>query len=325
MAPKPKQKKATTSKTAQIGGEKGLTISAKPRTQVGSPPSEVHGTSDDAGQEVTAMSAVSKKKRQEQRMREETSMLEQVLTKVTKLQIPTTARSETGSESEVESDSLGNSEEEEEEKKEEIKGDIKDILLYILDELKAIRRMQNTLNYVEKQKMDNKVKEMAVKMEEKTERIDKIEDNNLAWTIERKRMLEKIDALENSSRQNNIKIVGLLGGTEGENPIKFFQEWIPKILEMKEGSRVIEIERAHRALRPRPQQDQNPRSILIKCLRYQDKEMILKAATQGAKKRNGPLTIEGKRVFFYPDISYDLLKRRKEFNLVKKIFMGKGL
>ncbi|XP_059803792.1 uncharacterized protein LOC132379642 [Hypanus sabinus] len=254
MAPKPKQKKATTSKTAQIGGEKGLTVSAKPRTQVGSPPGEVHHTSDDAGPEVVAMSVVSKKKRQEQRMREETSMHEQILTK---LQIPTTA----GSESEVESDSLGNSEEEEEEKEEEIKGDIKDILIYIMNELKAIRRMQNTLdNVVEKQKkMDNKVKEMEVKVEENTERIDKIEDNKLAWTIERKWMLEKINALENSSRQNNIKIVGLIEGTEGKNPIKFFQEWITKILEMKEGSQIIEIERAHRALRPRPQQDQNPR------------------------------------------------------------------
>ncbi|XP_059817744.1 uncharacterized protein LOC132390547 [Hypanus sabinus] len=265
MAPKPKQKKATTSKTAQVGGEKGLTVSAKPRTQVGSAPGEVHGTSDGAGQEVAAMSAVSKKKRQEQRMREETSMHEQILTK---LQIPTTA----GSESEVESDSLGNTDEEEEEK-EEIKGDIRDILIYMMNELKAIRtdvrRMQNTLdNVVEKQKkMDNKVKEKEVKMEENTERIDKIEDNNLAWTTQRKRILEKIDALENSSRQNNIKIVGLKEGTEGEIPIKFFQEWIPKILETKEGSQVIEIERAHRALRPKPQQDQNPRSILIKCLR----------------------------------------------------------
>ncbi|XP_059844691.1 uncharacterized protein LOC132404530 [Hypanus sabinus] len=296
MAPKPKQKKATTSKTAQIGGEKGLTISAKPRTQVGSPPGEVHGTSDDAGNEVAAMSAVSKKKRQEQRMRE--SMPEQMLTK---LQASTTVGSEIESESEVETDSLGNPEEKEEEKKAEIKGDIKDILIYIMNELKVIRTdmanefkairtdirsIQNTLDNVveEQKKMDNKVKEMEVKIVENTKRIDKIEYDKLAWTTERKRMMEKMDALENSSRQNNIKIVGLMEGTEGENPIKCFQEWIPEILEMKEGSQVIEIERAHKALRPLPQQVQNSRSILIKCLRYQDKEMILKAATQGAKK-----------------------------------------
>lgn len=44
----------------------------------------------------------------------------------------------------------------------------------------------------------------------------------------------KIDQLENHSRRNNIRVVGLKEGTEGMNPVKFFSSWIlVEVLEAK--------------------------------------------------------------------------------------------
>ncbi|XP_072890665.1 uncharacterized protein [Hemitrygon akajei] len=324
-----KQKRTTTLKTARVGKERGPTIKMEHGTQVGSLPGEV------PEQETATTSTASKKKQQELHMREEAGMRKQ---KQTKLQVPAVIESESGTE--LESDSLENTDEEkeEEEEPEEFKtgrlpGAKRKILRQITHEIKAIKETKTDIKnmkirldkVVEKQKKAaKKVKKLEEKTGDTIERVDKMEDNILTWTSESKRLLEKVDVLENFNREKNIKIVGLKEGIEGEDPIKFFQKWIPETLEMEEGSQLIEIEWAHRALRPKPQQDQNPRSILIKCLRYQDKERILKAAAQGARKRNGPLMIEGKRVLFYPDISYDLLKRRKEFNPVKKVLWEKG-
>ena len=113
-----------------------------------------------------------------------------------------------------------------------------------------------------------------------------------------------MEKLENYSRRNNIKIVGLKEGIEGKDPIDFFRigslsfwGWDRKIRYLK----LTELTE-----HSNPSHDKMKTTInLIRFLRYQDRESTLKAAIQRAKNGD-PLMIEGRRVFFYPDISSDL-------------------
>lgn len=43
-------------------------------------------------------------------------------------------------------------------------------------------------------------------------------------------LIEKIDDMENRTRRDNIRVVGLKEGAEGEQPVAFFERWLPKIL-----------------------------------------------------------------------------------------------
>ena len=82
------------------------------------------------------------------------------------------------------------------------------------------------------------------------------------------------------------------------------------------------IERAHRlgtaneasmANRAGPQQSARPRVVIMKLLNYVDKTQIMRAA-----RLKGPILLDNQRIMFFPDVSTDLLKRKKAFDPVKK-------
>ncbi|KAJ4926256.1 hypothetical protein JOQ06_008437 [Pogonophryne albipinna] len=77
------------------------------------------------------------------------------------------------------------------------------------------------------------------------------------------------------------------------------------------------IERAHRAFGPRPSADQRPRPVLIRLLKCQDRDKILRIAAQRSRENKGPIKYDGKPVLFFPDLSASLVKRRKEYDRVK--------
>ncbi|KAI4891056.1 hypothetical protein NFI96_008103 [Prochilodus magdalenae] len=116
----------------------------------------------------------------------------------------------------------------------------------------------------------------------------------------------KVDYLENYSRRNNVRIVGLKEGTETDDPVKFFGEWLPQVLGTTHFPSPLDIERAHRTPSFKPPLNESPRPVLIRFLRYQDREKILRLAKE---KRN--ITIQEKRVNFFPDLSPELARRRK--------------
>lgn len=45
-------------------------------------------------------------------------------------------------------------------------------------------------------------------------------------------LTEKADDMENRTRRDNIRVVGLKEGAEGEQPVAFFERWLPKILNL---------------------------------------------------------------------------------------------
>ncbi|KAF3859145.1 hypothetical protein F7725_021544, partial [Dissostichus mawsoni] len=138
-------------------------------------------------------------------------------------------------------------------------------------------------------------------------------------------LMEKVDQLENYSRRNNIRVINLGESCEGNDPVNFFVNWIPATLGQEHFTEPLIIERAHRAFGPRPPADQRPRPVLIRLLKCQDRDKILRIAAQRSRENKGPIKYDGKPVLFFPDLSASLVKRRKEYDRVKTELRSKDI
>ncbi|CAL9683234.1 unnamed protein product [Knipowitschia caucasica] len=138
-------------------------------------------------------------------------------------------------------------------------------------------------------------------------------------------LLDKVESLENYSRRNNIRIVNLREGCEGSDPVAFFANWLPNILGCDYFAKPLVIERAHRTLAPKPSAGEKPRAVLIRFLSYQDRENVLCIAANLTKANKSPILFEDEPVMFFPDLSAGLVKRRKEYNQVKKKLRSMGI
>uniref|UniRef100_H3AZD9 L1 transposable element RRM domain-containing protein n=1 Tax=Latimeria chalumnae TaxID=7897 RepID=H3AZD9_LATCH len=157
--------------------------------------------------------------------------------------------------------------------------------------------------------LDQLLNTFTNRMEEVEECIGKNEDavDGLVSTVNSiqnkvKLLLAKCDDLENRSRK----------GAEGENAGQFLESWLPKLLDLPHLPHKLEIERAHRALIPRPPLTARPRMIICKLLRFQDKELLPRRAREFKT-----LTYQGTRIQIFPDLSAELYRRRKEFDPMK--------
>ncbi len=85
--------------------------------------------------------------------------------------------------------------------------------------------------------------------------------------------------IEDRSRRNNVRLVGLPEGAEGSDVAGFLRvnlsKWIPSL----KGRDNIEIDRAHRMYDGRKNSDR-PRTLIFRVLRWHDRSEILKGARQ---------------------------------------------
>ena len=123
----------------------------------------------------------------------------------------------------------------------------------------------------------------------------------------------RVDFMENMGRKKNVKIVGLNERAEGDNLIQFLQRQLPVWLGLPENPPLC-IERAHRSPIAIPQPEEKPRSILVRFLRYHDKDAVMKAAI----KLRFPATYGGATLRFYSDLSAEVLNKRRKFEDVGK-------
>ncbi|XP_031549027.1 uncharacterized protein LOC116286615 [Actinia tenebrosa] len=110
---------------------------------------------------------------------------------------------------------------------------------------------------------------------------------------------DKIDYLENQSRRNNVRISGIK--EDNNESWSTTEDKVKTILKEKMGMfpENVEIERAHRTGKPRIDK---PRQIVVKFLRYKDRESVL-------DKRK---SLKGTGIFVNEDLSSRVLKRRQE-------------
>uniref|UniRef100_H3AN98 L1 transposable element RRM domain-containing protein n=1 Tax=Latimeria chalumnae TaxID=7897 RepID=H3AN98_LATCH len=160
--------------------------------------------------------------------------------------------------------------------------------------------------------INNKLDNITSRLDTSERRISDIEDRvyvleNSLSEIHRSR--EKCDDLENRARHSNLRIIGLPEGNEGKDPILFMEKLLVEVLGENTFPGRIEIERAHRALRPRPKEGERPRIMIFKLLRFPDKMRILRRA----------LTYQNHKIFFFPDVSTELQARRHKFTEARRL------
>ncbi len=133
-------------------------------------------------------------------------------------------------------------------------------------------------------------------------------------------LTEKMTDMEDRSRRNNVRLVGLPEGAEGSNTAGFLRvnlsKWIPSLK-----GHEIEIDRAHRVYDGRKNSDR-PRTLIFRALRWHDRSEILKGARQAYPVKCAQDNVT---LLFFPDFSPATTIRRKSFNLVLKKMTSLGL
>lgn len=130
-------------------------------------------------------------------------------------------------------------------------------------------------------------------------------------------MSAHIDDLENRGRRCNLRILGLPEGTEGSDPVHFFEKWLPDYLKITTKAGRIKLDRAHRSLAPLPGPAQRPRPVIIKFHNFTDKQRVLTAARHVGTDPERSADA-GPRISFFNDYSAMVIKKRKAFDDVKK-------
>ncbi len=184
------------------------------------------------------------------------------------------------------------------------------------------------------QATNNSVKELRVELEalasatkQTRDRVDSVqaaarEDRRAVTDLRNQleRLTEKMTDIEDRSRRNNLRLVGLPEGAEGSDVAGFLRvnlsKWIPSLK-----GRNIEIDRAHRVYDGRKNSDR-PHTLIFRLLRWHDRLEILKGARQAypVKCMQDNVTL-----LFFPDFSPATAARRKSLVPVLRSMTALGL
>lgn len=140
-----------------------------------------------------------------------------------------------------------------------------------------------------------------------------------ALEAKQKTMEDKLLDLETRSRLNNLRLVGLPEGAEGDDPCAFLEEWIPEALNLQPRGTTVKIERAHR-VGPAREPGAPPRTLIMKFLNFKEKQAVVMAA-----KTTKDIQHKGKKVRFFPDIATGLHQLRKQFDSVRQELRNRGI
>lgn len=159
------------------------------------------------------------------------------------------------------------------------------------------------------------LEERTVETEEWSTDVHDIIKNSLE---QQRKLQEKLTDLEGRTRRNNVRIWGLKEGIEGDS----VQEYVDKLIHTELGVAEdvkLEIQRAHRALAPKPQPNKPPRAIIVNFLRFEVKESILRMAWKKTVK------VEGQRVTFDQDYAAEVAAKRRKYAGLKRILKENGI
>lgn len=166
------------------------------------------------------------------------------------------------------------------------------------------------------------------KLAEAETRIGKVEDRVQNVEQVMSKMIKVINQQETKlldqegrSRRDNIRLYNVPEGSEGTSTVMFVEKLLRDTLEIPPTTD-LGIERAHRALAPKPSGngEDKPRSIIIKFHRYRIKEEILRKAW--AKKK---VFLNERPIYFDQDYPPAILQKRKEYSEAKRVLKQKQI
>lgn len=193
----------------------------------------------------------------------------------------------------------------------------------ILREIKEFRRDNRQQLADIKQELSKTNK----RLEEAEGRIEETEQRMTTMETVLKRVIQQQTALEaglldqeGRSRRENIRVYGIPENAEGSCMVSFLETLLKNQLDYPEATE-LRIERAHRALAPKPAQgDQKPRSIVAKFQSARMKEDVLRRAWQ--KKE---IFFNNSRFFVDHDYPPVVLKKRMEYAEAKRELKSKKI
>lgn len=206
----------------------------------------------------------------------------------------------------------------------------------VLTELRKLRQ-ENTESFQDLKtsfnRMEAKLTELAARTDDLDHRMDEAErrvstaedqqakhERMISYLLHRETNLaNKCDDLENRLRRNNIRLYGIPEQSEKDDMIGFVVNFLKSALKLQEGLE-IRVERAHRALGPKPRGTAPPRSIIIRFVDFQVKQVVLQ---QAWKQRN--IQFEGHTIYFDQDYSTEVQKKRKKVREVIKRLKEKNI
>lgn len=198
--------------------------------------------------------------------------------------------------------------------KEEIKKEMKEEL----EDLKKDVNQRLTETTTELATQDKRLAEAEMRIEEMETWNIEAKEALLQSMKQQKILQDKLTDQEGRNRRNNIRIFGLKEGTEGSSVAQFIEQLLKQELPLPINM-VLQIQWAHRALMPKPDADKPPRSIVVNFLQYTVKETVLKEAW---KKK---IHYQNQPLFFDHDYVAEVIRKRKEYNGIKKALKEKGI
>lgn len=206
-------------------------------------------------------------------------------------------------------------------------GDIRELLGGIRSEVAALRveiltELKSSISAVKTSllEQEQKLKDVEESLTDVDGRVTALESTCSALSKDNEKLRIKLDDLENRSRRNNIRVIGIPEGSEGSHPSAFIEALVLEVFGEQSFSKKPEVDRAHRSLAPPPKANQAPRPFIVRMHHYQMRELILRLA-----REKGQVLYKGLRIHFYPDVSADVAKRRAAFNQVKAELRGAGI
>ncbi|KAF7654484.1 hypothetical protein LDENG_00069270 [Lucifuga dentata] len=135
------------------------------------------------------------------------------------------------------------------------------------------------------------------------------------------KMEAKLTDLEGRSRRDNVRIHGVKEGAEENTTsmITFVEDLLMKGPELP-NSTVLNTERAHRVLAPKPPAEAPPRSIVVKFASYRVKDEVLRHVWQ----KKG-FDFQEKRIHLDHDYAPELLRKRKEYAEAKTLLKERNV
>lgn len=153
------------------------------------------------------------------------------------------------------------------------------------------------------------------------ERMEKLESTCAALLESNEELKAKLDDLENRSRRNNIRIIGLPENIEGPQPTAFIDTLLREIFGADAFPTSAIADRAHRiATANKKATPPRPRPLIVRIHHFQTKERILKLAREA-----GSVSFRGSKIYFFPDFSAETSKKRTAFIPVKSQLKNYGL
>lgn len=129
-------------------------------------------------------------------------------------------------------------------------------------------------------------------------------------------LTDKCTDLEGRSRRQNIRILHIKEGAEsGMKPRDFVAQLLMETLSLE---KLPLVDRAHRALRNRPGDDEPPRAFVLRLhYTYEMEEILQKAA------KMQQVTFKGQRINIFPDYPPAVVKRRALFKRARELLKDK--